>query len=119
MPDIGGGQRGRFPAAARTPRGARCSFGDPELGEQPGPLRAELSTGAVARAVEADRHVHRDRAVDEHEHPVGEQDRLVDVMGDQQDRRMVPRAQVLSRACMRVLVSASSAPNGSSSSIGG
>ena len=35
------------------------------------------------------------RAVGEHEHPVGEQDRLVDVVGDQQDRGPVAGAQLL------------------------
>ena len=34
-------------------------------------------------------------AVGQHEHPVGEQDRLVDVVGDEQDRRAVAGAQLL------------------------
>ena len=42
---------------------------------------------------DVDRNVEGDDAVGEHEHPVGEQDRLVDVVGHEQDRRAVPLAQ--------------------------
>ena len=38
------------------------------------------------------------RPVGEHEHPVGEQDRLVDVVGDQQHGRTVLRHSVLQQA---------------------
>ncbi len=44
--------------------------------------------------VEVDRTVEREAAVGEHEHAVGEHDRFVDVVGDEQDRRVVARAEL-------------------------
>ena len=57
------------------------------------------------------------RPVVQDEHPVGERDGLVDVVGHQQHAEAVfaPQVEQQTRACVS-RVSASSAPNGSSSS---
>ena len=65
---------------------------------------------------QVDGHVDRDAPVAQHERTVGEQDRLVDVVGDQQRRRAVAGAESPMSCCMRRRVSASSAANGSSRS---
>ena len=58
-----------------------------------------------------------DPAVVEHDHPVGERDGLVDVVGDQQDGGLVRGARArASRPCILSRVRASRAPNGSSAS---
>ena len=59
---------------------------------------AKRGVGRVAGAVEVDGDVSGDAARVEHDHPVGEHDRLVDVVGDQQDRRPVPGAQLAAAA---------------------
>ena len=68
---------------------------DAELGQQ---LRAEVDEPRIAdptRSVGVDRHVERDRPVGEHQHAVGEEQGLVDVVGDEQDRRLVPVPEAL------------------------
>jgi hypothetical protein len=53
---------------------------------------------AITWTVEPDRDVNGDRPLAEDEHPVGEQDGLVDVVRHQQHGRVVARAQVLEQA---------------------
>ena len=57
-----------------------------------------------------------DGAAVEHRDAVGEQDRLLDVVRDEHDREAALLHRPTTRACIRSRVSASSAPNGSSSS---
>ena len=52
-----------------------------------------------AGAGDVDGDVEGDAAVGEHQHPVGEEHGLVDVVGDEQHGRCVAGAEPLERAC--------------------
>ena len=97
---------------------ASWSSSTPSSDEQPAPQRGERggrpgSGGRRGRCATSERH----DAVVEHDHPVGQHDRLVDVVGDQQHRRAgAGRTARAAASCIRIRVSASSAPNGSSAS---
>ena len=69
-------------------------FVDAELGEQPGTQLGERGVAAQPRTVEVDGQVERQTALGQDEHPVGEQDRLVDVVGDEQHGRVVALAEL-------------------------
>ena len=90
------------PRAARAP--ARAARPPPRRSAARGRGRADLELAA-----------HAPRARREHDHAVGEQRRLLDVVGDQHDRaRLAQRARRASHSCISARVIASSAPNGSS-----
>ena len=77
--------------------------------------RLEALVAARARTRHGDVDQVGDDAAVEHRDAVGEQDRLLDVVGDEHDREAASRHRRLTSACMRRRVSASSAPKGSSS----
>src|SRR6478735_1551651 len=72
--------------------------GDAKLAEQPAPQRCELMGVPRPRLGHVDVGVERDRSVSQHDHPIGQQNRLVDVMGDQQHGGCVATTQVLQQA---------------------
>jgi hypothetical protein len=49
----------------------------------------------VARLVELYTDVERDLPVNKHNSPIRQEDRLIDIMGDKQDRWAMPQANVL------------------------
>ena len=67
---------------------------DAELGEQLRPEPGERRVGLRAATVEVDPRVVAYDAVVEHDDPVGQDDRLVDVVGDEQDGRLVHLAEL-------------------------
>ena len=72
--------------SARAIRDLRGVDLDAELVEQPAAELVEVGTAEHAWPRQLDRYVDRDAAIPEHEHAVGEQDRLLDVVGDQERR---------------------------------
>ena len=79
-------------------RGALGGLVDAELGEQAGAQGDEAAVAPRARGLGTSTGTSSEiDAVGEHQHPVGEQDGLVDVVGDEQDRRVVPGAQLAGR----------------------
>ena len=68
---------------------------DPELGEQARAQLGEARRIAQTRAGELDAKVEREAALGEHEHPVGEQQGFVDVVGDEQHGGAVAGTQLL------------------------
>src|SRR6478672_9874542 len=60
--------------------------------------RFELMGVPRPRLGHVDVDVERDRSVSQHDHPIGQQNRLVDVMGDQQHGGCVATTQVLQQA---------------------
>src|SRR5581483_5903140 len=66
---------------------------DTEFGEKPAPQLNKPGIVAIARAGNVDRAAEPHAAAGQHQHAVGEDQRLVDVVGDQQHRGAVPAPQ--------------------------
>ena len=89
---------------------------DAEGLEQVAAEGGERRVGAVARVVEFDAAIAAEATTVEDQHAVGEHDRLVDVVGHEQHGGLVAGAELAAAGrASSIRVSASSAPNGSSS----
>src|SRR3954471_15179880 len=69
--------------------GGGCGLDHAELCEEQAPVVEELGIGAIPRVRGIDAEIDGEASLAHHEHPVGQADGLVDVVGDEQHRRLV------------------------------